>query len=136
MGVLAVILGILAVICAVLATFLFGTVGGVVAGVLGAAAIVLGILKRKKAGKGGIAAIVIGGLSIIMTFGLTSAWSNFFTEIHNKAVEYKPEGMWAQVSENTNGGLMGIIRNMPTDDASLNALMDEMNELNKMSEKE
>ena len=44
--------------------------------------------------------------------------------------------MWAQVSENTNGGLMGIIRNMPTDDASLNALMDEMNELNKMSEKE
>ena len=136
MGVLAVILGILAVICAVLATFLFGTVGGVVAGVLGAAAIVLGIVKRKKAGKGGIPAIVIGVLSIIMTFGLTSAWSNFFTEIHKKAVEYKPDGMWAQVSENTNGGLMGIIRNLPTDDASLNALMDEMNELNKMSEKE
>ena len=135
MGIVAVILGLLAVACALLATFLFGITGGVVAGVLGAVAIVLGILKRKKDKRGGISGIVIGVISIIMALSLTGVWSNMFTELHNKAVEYKPDGLWAKASENTNGGMMGIIKNLPTDEASLNALVEEMNELNKITEK-
>lgn len=133
MGILAVILGILAVVCAIIATFLFGTGGGVVAGLLAVGAIVLGVLKRRKDKKGGIAAIVIGVLAIIMTIGLTNTWSNMFSELHNKAVEYKPDGLWAQVSENTNGGMIGIISKLPTDEGSMNALIDEMNELNKLT---
>ena len=35
-------------------------------------------------------------------------------------------------AENTNGGFMGIINNLPRDEASLQALIDEMNELNRM----
>ena len=132
MGILAVVLGILAVLCALLATFLFGMTGGIIAAVLGAAAIVLGILKRKKEGKGGIAGIVIGVLSIIMAFSLASNWSNAFTELHKKALQYKPDGLWAQVSEETNNGIMGIISRIPTDEASLNALVEEMNELSKL----
>lgn len=91
MGILAVILGILAVACAVVATFLFGTVGGVVAGALGVVAIVLSVLKRKKDKKGGIAGIIIGALAIILALALAGMWSNAFTELHKKALEVKPD---------------------------------------------
>ena len=134
MGILAVILGLLAVVCSFFVTALFGTTGGIIAGVLAAVAIILGILKRKKDGKGGIPAIVIGALAVILAFSMTSMWSNAFKELHQKAVELKPDGLWAQASENTNGGLMGIISQLPTDEASLNAFVEEMNELNKLTE--
>ena len=133
MGILAVVLGLLAIVCSFLATVLFGTTGGIITAVLAAAAIVLGILKRKKDKKGGIPAIVIGILAAILAFSMTSMWSNAFKELHQKAVEYKPDGLWAQVSENTDGGLMGIISQLPTDEASLNAFVEEMNELNKLT---
>ena len=57
-----------------------------------------------------------------------------FQELHKTAVEFKPDGIWAQVSENTGNGVMGIVSNLPTDEASLNQLIDEMNELNKLKE--
>lgn len=135
MGILAVILGILAVLCGIFATLLFGTKGLIIAAVVAVVAIVLGILKRKKDGKGGIAGIVIGVLSIIIAFSVNNLWSGMFKELHNKAVEYKPDGLWAQVSENTNDGFVGLLNNLPTDEASLNALIEEMNELNKLTEK-
>ena len=133
MGILAVILGLLAIVCSLLATALFGTTGGIITAVLAAVAIVLGILKRKKDKKGGIPAIVIGILAAILAFSMTSMWSNAFKELHQKAVEFKPDGLWAQVSENTDGGMMGIISQLPTDEASLNAFVVEMNELNKLT---
>ena len=135
MGILGVILGIAAVVCALLGTFLFGTTGAIIAAVLAAAAIVLALLKRKKDGKGGIAAIAIAVVAVILAFSMSSTWSNAFKELHKKAVEYKPDGLWAQVSEDTNNGLMGIIKKLPTDEATMNALADEMNELNKLTEK-
>ena len=135
MGILGVILGIAAVVCALLGTFLFGTTGAIIAAVLAAAAIVLALLKRKKDGKGGIAAIAIAVVAVILAFSMSSTWSNVFKELHKKAVEYKPDGLWAQVSEDTNNGLMGIIKNLSTDEATMNALVDEMNELNKLTEK-
>ena len=134
MGILAVILGILAVICSFFVTALFGTTGGIITAVLGAAAIVLGVLKRKKDQKGGIPAIVIGVLALILALSMTTMWSNAFKALHQKAVELKPDGLWAQVSEKTDGGIIGIIRELPTDDASLNAFVEEMNELNKLTE--
>ena len=130
MGIIAVILGILAVACAALATFLFGTTGGIVAGVIGGCALLLAVLKRIKTGKGGKAAIVISALAIYMAFSLTSTWSAAFTNLHNKALEYRPDGLWAQVTENTDGGLRGIMGNLPNDEATLNALVEEMNDLN------
>ena len=131
MGILGVILGIAAVVCALLGTFLFGTTGAIIAAVLAAAAIVLALLKRKKDGKGGIAAIAIAVVAVILAFSMSSIWSNAFKELHRKAMEVKPDGLWAQVSEDASGGLMGIINKLPQDEASLNALMEEMNELSK-----
>ena len=132
MGILAVILGLLAIVCSIFATVLFGTTGGIIAAVLAAVAILLGILKRKKDKKGGTPAIVIGVLAVILAFSMTSMWSNSFKALHQKAVELKPDGLWAQVSENTDGGLMGIISQLPADEASLNSFVEEMNELNKL----
>ena len=135
MGVAAVILSIVAAALGFFATFLFGTVGGIVAGVFAVLAIVLGILKRKKDGKGGIAGIVIGAVALVLTISLTAFWSGAFKEMHNKAMQYKPDGLWAKVTEKTDGGMMGIIKQLPTDEASINALLQEMEELTKLGEK-
>lgn len=135
MGILAVILAILAVLCALLATFLFGSSGAIVAAILAVAAIALAVFKRIKTKKGGIAGIVIGVLAIILAFTMNSTWSAAFKSMHEKALELKPEGLWAQASEDTSNGLMGIINKLPQDEASMNALIEEMNELNKIVEK-
>ena len=135
MGILAVILGLLAIACAFLATFLFGTMGGIIAGVMGLIAIVLGLLKRRKDQKGGIPGVVIGLISIILAISLTGAWSNMFSQMREKAHEYKPDGLWAQVVEDTSGGLAGILSKLPKDEATMNALVEEMNELTKITDK-
>ncbi len=135
MGVWAVILGILALALALMATLLFGTIGGVIAGVLGIGAIVLGVLKRKKEGKGGIGGIVIGALAIVLAVVLTGTWSGLFSELHEMAVQYKPDGLWAQVSEDYSGGLMGIFRKIPQDDATMRQMVDEMTELKNLAGK-
>ena len=135
MGILAVILAILAVLCALLATFLFGSSGAIVAAILAVAAIALAVFKRIKTKKGGIAGIVIGVLAIILAFTMNSTWSAAFKSMHEKALELKTEGLWAQASEDTSNGLMGIINKLPQDEASMNALIEELNELNKIVEK-
>ena len=135
MGIAAVILGLLGILLALLATFLFGTVGGVIAGALGVLAIVLGFLKRRRDQKGGIPAIVIGTLALILAFAMTSVWSGMFEIVHEQALKYKPDGLWAQVSEDANSGIMGLVSRMPKDDeATMQALVDEMNELSKLAE--
>lgn len=94
----------------------------------------LGILKRRKDKKGGIAAIVIAVLAIVLAFAMTGFWSNMYKTTHDKAVELMSDSMWAQASEDTNHGIMGIISKLPTDEASLNKLVDELNQLNKMTD--
>ena len=134
MGIISVILGLLAAACGVAATFMFGTAGAIVAGVLAVIAIILGIVKRKRDGKGGIPAVVISVLAIVLTIAMTGLWSNTFSALHEKAVKVKPDGLWAKATENNNGGLYGIISQLPSDESSVNALMDEMNELNNMAD--
>ena len=134
MGILSVILAILAVLCALLATMLLGTTGGIIAAVVAAAAIALAVFQRVKNKKGGIAGIVIGAIAIILAFSMTNVTATMFKTLHEKAVEYKPDGLWALVSEDYKSGFMGIVKNLPNDEATLNALVDEMNELNKIIE--
>ena len=131
MGVVGVIIGIVGILCALMSTFLYGYIGCIVSVVIAIAAIVLGILKRKNAKKGGIAAIVTGAVALLLAIVMTSAWSSVFTKLHEAAMTYKPDGLWAKISEDTSKGLMGMIKDLPTDEASLQAYVDEMNELNK-----
>ena len=133
MGIFGVILALVAVLFALLATFMFGTVGGIVAGVVALVAVALGLLKRKKDGKGGIAAIAIGALAIILAFSMTSTWSNAFSDMHKKAAELMPDSLWASITGNNySGGLFGILKNIPNDQASMDKLVNELNELNKL----
>ena len=136
MGILAVILAIIAVLSGFLATLLFGTTGFIITLVLAAAAIALAIVKRVKAGKGGIPAIVIAVLAILIGFGLSNLWSSIFHTLHDRAVENMPDSLWAQVSEDYSHGMMGIVANVPTDEASINKLVDEMSQLAKLQEQE
>ena len=131
MGIFAVVLGILAVLCALLATFLFGSTGTVIALILAVIAVALAVFKRVKTKKGGIPGIIIGVLSIILAFSMSNTWSSAFKSVREKALEVKPDGLWAQASEDTSNGLLGIISKLPKDDASINALIEEMNDLNK-----
>ena len=134
MGILSVILAILAVASSFLATMLFGSTGGIITLIVAALAIALGVFKRIKDKKGGIAGIAIGVLAVVLAFSMTNVWSRAFKDLHDKAVALKPDGLWAQASEDTNNGLMGIVNKLPKDEASVNALVEEMNELNKMTE--
>ena len=61
----------------------------------------------------GIAAIVISVLAVILAIAMTNTTATIFKTLHEKAVEYKPDGLWAQVSENYNSGLMGLIKTCP-----------------------
>ena len=133
MGVFAVVLAVLAVLCGVFGTMFFGTAGVIATVVLAAAAVLLGFLKRKKAGRGGIPAFVIAGIALVLALSLSSVWSSAFKALHEKAVKYKPDGLWAQLSENTDGGLMGILSRLPDDEATLDALQKETNELNQIT---
>lgn len=133
MGIFAIILGIVAVLCALFATFLFGTTGIFITLGLAVIAIVLAILKRKRDGKGGIPGIVISVLAIILAICMANVWHTGFQELHKKAVELMPESFWAQVTTETNSGMMGLFQQMPKDEASLQKMIDEMNELNKMT---
>ena len=74
---------------------------------------------------------VIAVLAIILAFSMSSTWSSAFKNLHEKALELKPDGLWAQASEETDNGIMGIISKLPKDEASLNELLEEMNELGK-----
>ncbi len=113
----------------------YGTTGGIIAAVLGAVAIALAVLKRAKTKKGGIATIVIGVLAIILAVSMINTTSQMFKDLHAKAVEYMPDGLWAKVSADTNNGMLGLITNLPKDEATLNGLVEEMNELRKLTDK-
>lgn len=134
--ILAVTLSILAVVCALIATFLFGTTGAVIASVLGAAAIVLGVIMRIRTGtkKTGIA-IVFGVLAIVLAVSVSARLSDAFTTLRNKALEYKPDGIWAQVSTDTTHGVMGIISHFPKTEDAMNAMVAEIDELTRIGEK-
>ena len=136
MGIFGVILGIIAILSGLLATFIFGTTGLIITLVLAAAAIALGIIKRVRTKKGGIPAIVIGVLALLIGFGANNFWGTMFQSLHDRAVEYMPDSLWAEVSEDYTHGVMGIVSNLPTDEASLNKIIDEMNQLTKLSDEE
>ena len=136
MGILAVILAILAVLCAAMGTLLLGIGGVILAVLLAIAAIVLAIMKRRKDNNGGIPAILIAALAIIMAFGMNSTWKSFYQGMHEKAVEYLPDGMIAQLSEDTRFGLLGFLSDLPRDEGSISALVEEFNELTYLTEAE
>ena len=62
---------------------------------------------------------------------MTHTTSTMFKTPHEKAVEFKPNGLRAPVFEDCNNSMMGIVKKLPKDEATLNAPVEEMNEPNK-----
>ena len=116
MGILGVVLAILGLVVAFFGPILFGDIAAIIAIALGVLAGVLGILKRKKDGKGGIAAIVIGILAIILAVTMMTSTQNLMKGLKDEMVKasgdkYKIARKYASEAD-TNSGIFGLITSM------------------------
>lgn len=126
--VLGIVLGILGIIIGLLLTFFAGVIAGGLAILLGILAIALGVSARKKSGKG-MGAIVMGVIAVLLAVFMTVNTINTFKAMHDAAEKAKPDSLVAKYCENPYFGAIGIIASIPQDEASLEALMQELEEL-------
>ena len=130
--VLGIVLGIVGIVAALLLAFLTGVIGGGLAAVLGLAAVVLGIGALKGSKKGaGIGSIVVGVLAVILAVSMTAASVTTIQTMKNTAEESGVAPLIAKYTNNTYMGVLGILLNIPKDEAEAQNLLDQMNELNK-----
>ena len=130
--VLGIVLGFLGIAAAILLTFATGVIGGGIALLLGVIGIILGISTKKKGGKG-IGSIVVGVICVIMAVVLTFTTVAAMAGLRDRAKELKPDSLFAQYATNPFMGAIGIFLNMPQDQASVEALQQELQELQELS---
>ena len=130
--VLGIVLGFLGIAAAILLTFATGVIGGGIALLLGLIGMILGISAKKKGGKG-VGAIVVGVICVIMAVVLTFTTVAGMAGLRDKARELKPDSIFAKYAENPYMGAIGIFLNMPQDEASMEALQQELQELQALS---
>lgn len=126
--VLGIVLAILAILIALFMTLLTGVIGGGIALVLGVLAIVIGILGKKKGGKG-VGAIVLGVIAVVMAIAMTLSSVNMLKALKVTAEKAKPGALIAQYCDDPYFGLAGIVAKMPKDQAGMEELMKELEEL-------
>ncbi|MBR3333658.1 MAG: hypothetical protein IKG23_05160 [Clostridia bacterium] len=126
--ILAVVLGILGIAVALLLCLLTGVVGGAIAGVLGLAALVIGILGKKNGGKG-IGGIIVGVLAILLAVIMTVTSIGTFQTLKEKAEQSGTAPLVAKYFDNPTLGLIGAAMKMPQDEGTLQELMDQFNSL-------
>ena len=125
--VLGIVLGIFGILIALLLTFLTGAIGGGIAFILGIAAFLVGLSTKRNGGKG-VGAMVIGVVAVLMAAFMTISSIGIFSTIRNEAEKTKPGSLLAKSASNPYMGVMGLIMNMPKDEASIEELMNEINE--------
>lgn len=130
--VLGILLGLLGIGAALLLTFITGVIGGGIALLLGVLAVVLGV-KARKGGKG-IGAIVIGAIAILLAGTMTFSSIATFTTLRSEAEKAKPGSLIAKYCDKPYLGVVGILASLPQDEASLEQLMNEINELQSQME--
>ncbi len=125
--VLGIVLGIFGILIALLLTFLTGAIGGGIAFILGIAAFLVGLSTKRNGGKG-VGAMVIGVVAVLMAAFMTISSIGIFSTIRNEAEKTKPGSLLAKSASNPYMGVVGLIMNMPKDEASIEELMNEINE--------
>ena len=130
--VLGIVLGILGILIAFLLTLIAGVVAGGLALLLGIAAILIGVSSKKKGGKG-IGAIVMGGLAVVLAISMTLTSVNGLKAVSAEAEKVKPGSLVARYCDNPYFGLIGIASKIPQDEAGLQELMNELDELQALS---
>jgi Na+(H+)/acetate symporter ActP len=117
MGIAGIIVGILGLAAALIAILLAGWIGGAVAIVLGIGAIVLGFFARKKNGKGGVGAIVIGVIAALIAAIMIPSTATMMKTVKDNALKkmdnFPIVSKYAEQAD-TNTGLYGFIASMAT----------------------
>ena len=130
--ILGIILALLGIAVALFLTFIFGAIGGGIALLLGLIGLILGI-KARKAGGRGMGAIIVGAVAIVMAILLTVSSVGAITALRDTAEKSKPGSLFAKYASKPYLGLVGIVMNMPQDEEGMQALMDELKELEAMN---
>ena len=127
--VLGTVLGVLGILAALLLCLMAGIIGGAVAGILGLAAVLLGIFAMRKSDRG-VGAVITGAIAIILAIALTVGVAGLLTGMRAKAVESGKAPLIEKYMTETNLGLVGIALKLPTRDSGLmKQVVDEMNYL-------
>ena len=126
--ILAAVLGILGIAAALLLCFFTGMIGGVIAGVLGLAALLIGIVGKKNGGKG-VGGIITGVLAILLAVILTVTSIATFRELQIKAEESGTAPLVAKYFDDPTLGLIGAAMKIPQDEGTLQELTDQFNSL-------
>ncbi len=128
--VLGIFLGLLGIIIALLLSFVTGAVATGVAVLLGLIAILLGV-KARRGGKG-ISAIITGGIAIVLAVLMLVTTIGTFNVMRDKAASSGVAPLLAKYIDKPYLGLVGVIISLPQDEATLQELIDEMNQLNEL----
>jgi len=125
--ILAVVLGILGIAAALLTTLLAGVIGGAVAGLLGLAALLIGLSARKNNGKGW-GGIITGALAIILAVMMTVSTISVFNQMKEKAAGFSEEAPLVVKSLNNPAlGLIGMVISLPRDEGTADELIKQFN---------
>ncbi len=127
-----IILGILGILLGLMLPLLFGLIGGGIGLLLGVGALLLGIFAANSGKK--TAAIILGALAILISIFLCLASVGIMKQLKIKAEESGVAPTFSQYATNPYMGLFGILSGMPQDEANMNKIMDEFNQLNKLSD--
>ena len=106
----------------------FRMIGGVIAGVLGLAALLIGIVGKKNGGKG-VGGIITGVLAILLAVILTVTSIATFRELKIKAEESGTAPLVAKYFDDPTLGLIGAAMKIPQDEGTLQELTDQFNSL-------
>ena len=130
--ILGIVLAIIGIIIVLLLGFLLGAIAGGIALLLGIIAVLLGISARKQgAGGKGITAIVFGVIAIVTAVAMTLGTASLMKELKQQATEKNLK--IAQYMDKPYLGVMGILTGLPQDEASINEIFEQLNQLNDSS---
>ena len=125
--VVGLILGLLGIAAALLLVMLTGVIGAAIAGALGLIALILGIGARKT-GKG-LGAIITGVLAILLAVGLFAGTTKMMTMLKDEAVKTGKAPMVEKFMDKPYLGFLGMIMNMPTNEADVDELVRQIKSL-------
>ncbi len=129
-----IVLGILGILFGLMLPLLCGLIGGGLGLLLGIGAVLLGVFAANCGKK--TAAIVLGAIAILVSIGMCVMSVNLMKELKVKAEQSGVAPTFTQYANNPYMGLIGIIAGMPQDEANLNKVMEEFDQLNKLNDAE
>ena len=128
-----IVLGIIGIVAALPLAFMGGVVGGCICALLGIIAIIIGV-RANRGGRRGGAAVVFGVIAVIVAVLMTFLSISVFKLMHDKAAESGVAPLVEKYAEDPYFGLMGIVSKIPQDEGTVTEFIDQLNQLNDLTE--